>query len=98
MLSPFTVICAFRESSSVIDALDLSFDDYSNDPTANYYWRRRLTRYYNSIHSVLSRLALVSMATTPLVEVEFGVAFFGVERALTVVISSVSFIIFCHHN
>jgi len=54
MLSPFKVICAFRESSSVIDALDLSFDDYSNDPTANYYWRRRLTRYYNSIHSVLN--------------------------------------------
>lgn len=54
MLSPFKVICAFRESSSVIDALDLSFDDYSNDPTANYYWRRHLTRCYNSLHSVLT--------------------------------------------
>ena len=54
MLSPFKVICAFREAFSVIDALDLSFDDYSNDPTANYYWQRMLTRNYNSLHSVLS--------------------------------------------
>ena len=53
MNSPFEVICAFREGTSVIDALDLSLDDYVNDPTGNHYWRTFLNRSYHSLKTVL---------------------------------------------
>ena len=37
----------------MIDALDQSFDDYVNDPTANYYWQGFLNRSWHSLKTVL---------------------------------------------
>tara|TARA_B100000085_G_scaffold44255_1_gene37371 strand:+ start:5494 stop:5709 length:216 start_codon:yes stop_codon:yes gene_type:complete len=53
MDSPFEVICVFSAGTSVIDALDQSFDDYVNDSTANYYWQRFLNRSWHSLKTVL---------------------------------------------
>ena len=53
MKSPFDVHCAFRTRSSVLDALEQSFDDYVKDPSCNYYWQELLNRSWHSLKTVL---------------------------------------------
>lgn len=53
MNSPFEVICAFREGTSVIDALDQSFNDYLNDPDPTGLCKPWLIRQYYKLNTVL---------------------------------------------
>ncbi len=52
MKSPFDVHCAFRTQSSVLDALEQSFDDYVNAPSI-HYWQELLNSSWHSLKTVL---------------------------------------------